>query len=336
MSTISMKQGLPLAVRGLQGVGAWICAILLMVAIAVGPVMMSGEHSVLVLAPLFAAGGYWLAARNDDGFLADLGVPLCMAGLGLLPLVLEQLGVRQHDWWDSLDYVYAGPSLLVWWFARNRQLQFVAALVLAMIGWYWLGGREPWYGYDSAGLVYAGVLRDTLVVVLLAWWWLLPPSWGERLAALRWALGLVALGMTLGGIDSFLRPEGSGAGAVGGTLLQVLQFGMPPALALLGVMAYGIRREQLPLRWLAPWLAVLPLVLMSPLFLYPLLFLWLAMLVPGRHRLLNGLGGAGAVYAFSRFYYLLDWPLLLKGVVLLGAGSVLLLLAWVLRRGSQA
>ncbi|WP_028451840.1 DUF4401 domain-containing protein [Chitinilyticum aquatile] len=322
---------LPITVRALQALGAWFCAILLMVAVAIGPMSFSAKESALVLAPLFGISGYWLASRQQGGFLSDMGVPLCMAGVGLLPLVFEALN-GGRSWWNYLDLIYVLPAAAIWWFSGNAALRFVAALVLAVIGWYWSGLDVYWL--DDRGLYpYAAPLRDTVVVALLAWWWLQPPAWGERLHALRLAVVLVALGFTLSEHQHLWRSANLPWQQEGWMLYTVRQQFLP-TLALVLVVLHGLRREQIAWRLVLPWLAILPLLLMSELFLYPVLLLWLAMLVPGRQRLLAFLGGAGALYAFSRFYYLLDWALLHKGLVLIMAGLALLGLAWLVKKES--
>ncbi|WP_081687047.1 DUF4401 domain-containing protein [Chitinilyticum litopenaei] len=324
---------LPLTVRMLQALGAWFCAILLIIAVAIGPLSFSGEASALLLAPLFGLSGYWLAGRQSGSFLADMGVPLCMAGAGLLPLAIDALQDGSYRWWQYLDLVYVLPAAAIWWFSRNPALRFAAALVLAAIVWYWLGLDVSWLDEGAWVSYFGAILRQTLLVLLLSWWWLAPPPWGERLPALRLALAVVALGLALAERHYLWMSANlpwQGAGHMAGVVQQQAL----PVLALVLAVCHGLRRERVPLRWALPWLAVLPLLLMSELFLYPVLLMWLAMLVPGRQRLLALLGGGGAVYAFSRFYYLLDWPLLYKGLVLIVVGFVLLGLAGLLRKES--
>jgi uncharacterized membrane-anchored protein len=330
----------PWPVLLLTAVGAWFAAIplLLLIGLMVGDWLNHG------------AGAYLIGALV-------LGGAVRLMRVRGLPLFVEQLAVPA---------LLVGGALLGYALFRDLPLRLAAAvLLLLVLGLAWLLDK-PWLRMLCGGA--AAALAGSLLLPgrwlegdggLLNFW--LSP----QLMLLLWALALWAqqrhlLAGRLAPVASFTEQLGSGwllvclvalcalagmtflvGGVMGGSLVGELARELTPRQRLLPLLMHAgsvlltlAGAAVLARRWPGsrrPLFIGLVAVLAGLAWLLPTLggcLFALACLASSQRWRLAAAAGFAAVWILGSFYYQLQWPLGQKALLLVAAGAVLGLLAW--------
>lgn len=268
---------------------------------------------VNVLALIFA-----LVGVLQIGFGAFRDLPLAMAAMAMLVLLLALALIVPQRWIGLLAGLPA--SML---------------LGLAILSLMLPRSMAVWHALMRPDAVSMPAVMKSLIIVAIVTFVVRPIPLLARLSPffIGWIVGaLVVLawgsGPTLlaGAFGVGFPVGGQGTGS-----LMPIERAVLVGIASLGVVWIGTSRPE----WRTPvlmlnGLGLLVLVALIPALAIPT-FVGLVMLTEGR-RGLALLAGAVGLWIIGAFYYSLVWPLVTKGLVLIGLGSVLIGLSAVLGR----
>ncbi|HSC79701.1 MAG TPA: DUF4401 domain-containing protein [Chitinolyticbacter sp.] len=307
----------------LQGIAAWVAAILVLAAILV-PVAISGAESLQVLLGIvFLVGAAVALRRATPQFIKSAAVPFALAGAALIPIGLR---LEQH-----IDVTLFVIGIGLFLLSPYRLLRFLAAALAFGVIWYWLL-PERWFSYygELEQLRYWGTYLAVARHLLFSW--LIWALWTCRVRwpAVQWPLRDAALVIWLAGlvvlVDQHLEAPMFGLTAVRDWLPAIVQ-----QAVLLWAVFSAVRRQPQVFALVWPLALLLPLAVLSPQLSAGLLLLWLGL---STHRLLLlWLGLTTLLFGYGAWYYSLALPLWHKGLILIGMGGVLLAgWGWLQRR----
>jgi uncharacterized membrane-anchored protein len=336
----------PWPVLLLTALGAWLAVIplLLLVGLLVGDLLNHGLGAYLIGALVLGAALRLMRVRGLPLFVEQLALPGLLVGGGLLGFGLfRDLPPR-----PAALLVLALVLGVAWLLDKPWLRTLLGATAAALAGSLLLPGR--WFEDGDAGL------RLWLIPHLLLALWALVLWLQERellharraplaafieplgagwllvcLLALCWLAGMTFL---LGGVG------GVGGGGVAAELAReltprqpLLPLVMQAASALMALMALAGAALALH-RWPGsrrPLFVALALVLAGLACLLPTLgasLFALAVLASSQRWRLAAAAGAAVAWIIGSFYYQLHWPLGQKALLLLAAGALLGMLAW--------
>ncbi|WP_035052832.1 DUF4401 domain-containing protein [Andreprevotia chitinilytica] len=324
------SQTMPVAVMILQTIAAWIAAALLIAAIVVSVFSSRSENAWVACGMVLIAGATAVMRLNRQSFfLPQMAVPVAIAGA-----VLIGVGIKPEAW----QMPTFALALILFCISGHQLLRFIAAGTLLWVLWYWLTpwvGRHWWLDGDEPApwLIQLSVFRNLLFSLALWWLWTRPQNLLGRLGPavfqpLRHALLWFWLGVQLWQTSRLMGDFGASIShadwfepTVGWFAYRLIDL-----LPLVGAVFDTLRRNPGLGARVWPLVVLLPVCVVSPVLATAALVLWIG-LSEGRGYL-TGLGIATALAGFGMFYYSLTWPLLYKGLLLMGSGGVLLLVWW--------
>ncbi len=330
----------------ITAVGAWVTTVPLvaLVVLVFGESVFNGGLGALVLGLSLLGAAVWvLRIRGLHLFLEQLAVPVLISGLVLMGIAFFNLMPSSLACLALAATVLIVAALIdVEWL---RVLLGMSAAGLSALGLTNVGG-----GYGLSTVPWQ-VSWHLLVAV-----WLVVQLQLHRAALRPWVaatldavsagwivlvlLGMVhasgstfMLGPLLGG---FASPASSMGGMHDGLLHRIgvplLRMGSP----LLAAAAMGLAWRRWPglrqLHFVLPALVVL--MLASYLSMLGATLLVLVVAAMGARQRIAVLAALAALWIVGSFYYLLSWPLATKAMVMVAAGLMLAIAAWLLLRES--
>jgi uncharacterized membrane-anchored protein len=337
----------PWPVLLLTALGAWLAAVPLLAAVGTLFFSVAGEVVSVYLfgVLLLAAAVVVLRSRSVPLFVEQLAVPMLLAGGGCLAMGLfRDMPIRLAA--AMLCLLALAIAMQVKAQGQRVLLGFIAAglagLVFADVDWerhdrlpLWWAAHVVFGLWIALQLVQRRVLEKPGQTRLAAA--LEPLATGWCLAALLGLAWFAGMSFLVGGV------LGSGAaGAVGMSIWQELNkwgaraWGVHAVSAALAVAAAWVAAQAWPSlrRPAMAGVALLVVALaacLSSLGAALLATAWLA--ATARWRLAAA-AAATSAWIVGSFYYLLQWTLVDKALLLLGVGLVLGVLAWTMRRPS--
>jgi uncharacterized membrane-anchored protein len=337
-------EGKPWPVVLLIALGAWLAAIPLITVIGMllGDLLSRGAGPYVV-GPLVLAGAVVvLRARGVPLFVEQLAVPALLVGGGALGLGLFR------DMPDRLAAaVLAAVSFGVAWALSRAWLRVaLGACAATFFAIACLPGR--WASLDGSGPAWGVAWHASLAVAaLMAWLQALRSSDGagahqaaalESIGAGAWLAAVAGLaawsGMTflVGASLGDAAQVGSGFSPRGpGVMLRVVSVALAIAAYALAAMRWPALRR--------PWCGAVALVLAAlawPMVALGGVLLALSQAATTQRWRIAAASAVAAAWIVGAFYYALAWPLATKALVLLGAGAVLGVLAWLARMQRDA
>ena len=329
----------PWPVLLLIALGAWLAALPLVgvVGVLLGDLMQRGVGPYIV-GPLVLAGAVVvLRARDVALFVEQLAVPALLVGGGALGFGLFR-DLPDRFACAVLAAIALGVAIAL---PRAWLRVLLGALAAALVAaashpGRWLSSEA--FG-DGWGIAWHASLALGALLVAIQQADLGDSRAARRAAALEsinagWLLAVVA-GLAFWSGMTFLVAGTLGGAAELGTGLMPRRLGsVLPALSVLLALAAAALAAS---RWPAlrrPWCAAVALVIVLLGWPMPALgaaLLALAHAASSQRWRLAGAAGVAAAWIVGAFYYQLAWPLATKSLVLLGAGAVLGLLAWLVR-----
>lgn len=345
-ATVADPDTRPWPVVLLTALGAWLAALPLIavVGMLLGEALSRGAGPYVVGALVLSGAAIVLHAKGLPLFAEQLAVPALLVGGGSLGFGLYR-DLPEQGASAVLAAVALGVAAVV---ARAwlRLLLGAAAAVLLAVAWL------------------PGELRLVGDAEMAGFWWSWHAVAALTLGAFAAQARIFASGPAarVGGVlesvlaGSFVAIVAALAAWSGMTFLVGASFGDGPGnWASQGASAYAMRWLQgisaglagLGAGWLAhrwpalrqPWCGGVALVLVALAWFMPALgavLLLLAVAATGQRWRLASAAGVSAAWIVGAFYYRLDWPLATKAIVLVAAGALLGLFAWLALRGGPA
>jgi uncharacterized membrane-anchored protein len=325
----------------LTGLGAWLAAIPLLGAIGLmlGGLLSRGVGPYIIGVLLLAAAVLVLRSRNLPLFVEQLAVPALLVGGGALGI-----GVFRDLPAQAGGLVLAIVALAIALAIDRAWLRVLLGATVAVLlavactpeHWRWFGGRGDTSLWVAWHLV-AALTLGAAFAQAEAFSHGRAARTGAALEAIVGGMLLSVLGgLALGSGMTFLA--GASIGEFGGLVTRTTPtetFVLPRVgSAGFAVLAsVWIARNWPAVRRL--WCAATAAVLVALAWFMPMLgavLLILAVCVVLKRWLIAAAAATAAVWIIGAFYYLLDWPLATKAMVLVATGALLLLLVWLALR----
>lgn len=327
----------------LTALGAWLAAIplLLVIGLLLGELIRYGIGTYIVGLLVLTGAGMILRSRDVPLFVEQLAVPGLLVGgttlgFGLFRDLPPQMAAT----------VLALLAISIAWAIHRTWLRVLlgaAAAILMMIAFsprdgglfdglditgFWFALHTAFALWVAAGWIQRNVLNDgararqaaALESVLVGW--LLVTLAGLAL----WAGRTFLVGGSFS--EGALGEVAQEFGRRGNASWEVTAIQSVSALLALGAAAWMASRWP-TLR--EPWWAGVAAVLIGLCWLMPTLgavLLALAFCISTGRTLLAATAGMAAAWIIGAFYYQLSWPLAMKAIVMVAAGSVLAALSW--------
>lgn len=330
----------------LTALGAWLAALPLMgvVGLLLGDMITRDVGPYFVGLLMLAGAVVVLRSQGLALFVEQLAVPALLVGAGslafglyrdmpqqsasaLLAVVALAVAVLVARPWLRLLLGAAAAVLLALAFLPEK-LRFYGRAEMESFWWSWhIVGAITLAAFAAQARIFAsgaaarigGALESVLAGGFVA----------VVTAMAAWSGMTFMAGASLGEGPGDWASRGAGAG-----VLPWLQ-GLSAVFAAAG-FAWLAHRWPTQRR---AWSAGVAVVLIALAWFMPTLgavLLFLAVAATGQRWRLAGAASVSAAWIIGAFYYRLDWPLAIKAIVLVGAGALLGLLAWMaLRRGDE-
>lgn len=316
----------PWYIKLLLACSGWLAAVFLLGFFALGlEDLLRNETVALVIGAALLVGS-WLLLRAQavNLFASHLALAMSLAGQALMLWPMpEWLGEGSSRFWLALMLLQAALAWLMPDFLHRVFSAAVAAGSLVMLMW-----LQRWYP-----------LPVPLLLFFASWLWLhefdyprqlpriVPIAYGITLGLLLvrvfWAFGMGFWTADSSGMDTTTRLPFW----LGNVLLaMVIMFAVWRLLQRHG-LSWNDRH------WQAAMAAALLLGVLSHEL--PGLSIGMTLLLLGfaaRNRVLMGIAIVALLHVFSSYYYFLGVTLLVKSAILVGVGTVCLLLRWVVLR----
>lgn len=311
------EDAMPWYVRGVIGIGAWVTAVVL---IALGAAFVfalldleSGAAFALFGAVFFALGLYLLWQGPSGVFGQQLGIATAAAGAAM---IAGGLAVEAESLWVGCAVAVAAGGAIVA-ATTDRILQFLAAALV--LGFYVAALLEA---RSSQALDLVALATPAGLLLLLY-----PPRRDLMPTA-------VALLFTFPFVTVFLMADTYWMRNLetGGTFARILHIVLFLGLVYLHARRGADNRANLQVLAFAV-AAVLVCLLLPPGGSAAMLILMLAYVIGSKTFAL--LGAALQAQFIVRYYYSLEMNLLDKSLLLMGVGTLLLALWWLLRRNAR-
>lgn len=324
----------------LTALGAWLAAVPLLFAIGLlfGEMLIHGAACYFVAVFALVAAKFTLHAQPDQDFVEQLGVPLLLAGLGLLAFGLHR------DLGDArlANALLALLVLGIGWFVRQHWLRVVLgalgclAFMLMTCDAILIRHLNFWSATSFAALVWlvavlctdhSGLSGDSADKLLA----------GESLST-GWILATLAM-LVYGAGSTFLSAAvlGFDYNMDGGARLSL--YSLPRAASCaLALMALACLFHRWPAvrgpRYYVAASLVTAMSWLIPALGVPLLVL--SFCASSSRWQLAVVSGAAAAWIIGSFYYQLDVPLATKALIMIGMSVGFAIIAWRSRTGRAA
>jgi hypothetical protein len=307
----------------------WLAAVFLLGFFALGLEDLLRNETVALIIGMLLLVGAWLLLRAQalNVFASHLALAMSLAGQALMlwPLV-EWLGEGSSRFWLALFVLQAALAWIMPDFLHRVFSAAVAAIALAMLLW-----TQRWYPLPVPLLLFA-----------VSWLWLHEFAYPRQLQRIV----PIAYGITLGlllarsfwafGMNFWIADS---SGMDDTTRLPFWLGNVLLTLVIVFVVWRLLQRHGLTWTdrcWQAAMVAAVLLGVLSQEVSG--ISIGMTLLILGfaaRNRVLMGIAVAALLYFISSYYYYLGATLLVKSAILVGVGTVCLLLRWVVLRWLQ-
>ncbi len=317
----------PWYVRIMLGIAGWIGALFLLAFIGVGFafVMKSATAAFVVGAAVCAGAALMFRVIGENGFVSQFGLAVSLAGQALMIYGLAQ--------WFGHSFTAAALAI-----ALQQTLLFV--LVPNFVHRVWTSWTAAYAAVYALGNVGLHAFAPAAVTLAFLWPWLAEfdhPRRGELLRAAGYGLALAAVQTAVmhGSLWAALLVAMSGRQAFGGQALDWAG-NLAAGLVLVWAVLRLLKREGVGLgeghgRIALAGAGVLALISLKAPGVGPATAILVVGFANG-NRVLAGLGGFALLGYLSHYYYALHATLLEKSALLAGAGLLLLVARFALRR----